>query len=657
MGAVSSCRNVSLSSTFHNQSSTDFQDSVGEAVLALARVTSGGVLVFLPSYSLLERLMERWADIGFLREFDREESYTATYRGTRIFKEPRNSTDLEEELSSYYATVDEGQKQAILFAVCRGKVSEGIDFSDDYARTVVVVGIPFANVSSLQVVLKRQFQDNKKQSDDTGQALSGEQWYCQQAYRAVNQAVGRCIRHINDFGAIILCDPRFHLKQTQQELSRWMRSSVKNHTGIEDVILPLRMFFMENQDRFRNHLSALREEKARQSAQALSAHSEMTHRENLRRERRKRKGRGRRVQGSATLDTEEDACHHRQTTLAQAFLKHASKPIKVEPPCALSRPESSVQGTSDDDDAMEIAECKESDHCFSTILSDIMANCVDDEQLLDAAAVERAVQCMTVTWRTGVPRLLTEPPVHDEVIVGDVPEELSFLSRRLGFLLHSGAVVCAIPLNWQDDRDDTISGSGESVEGPFRKCAPAATSGRPGWDSFQTDLWIAEDGVVYRLLFLRPVQSDSGDVSDQPPEDRDILVAAKVIACGKDHLGFMDMCFINMRVLLKWSQGVSTTMPMLSVRDNDIDEGHVRGPFSSLLCASGGAPQDLSNASDSKRGSASGVDRDPYNVSGSDDDDFASPPYACRSGLGGCSSKRSSSFASRRKLSLGGPKK
>lgn len=41
------------------------------------------------------------------------------------------------------------------------------------------------------------------------QFLTGEDWYTQQALRAVNQAVGRVIRHRHDFGAIIFCDERF----------------------------------------------------------------------------------------------------------------------------------------------------------------------------------------------------------------------------------------------------------------------------------------------------------------------------------------------------------------------------------------------------------------------------------------------------------------
>ena len=36
-------------------------------------------------------------------------------------------------------------------AVCRGKVSEGLDFSDDNARAVITIGIPFPNVKDLQV--------------------------------------------------------------------------------------------------------------------------------------------------------------------------------------------------------------------------------------------------------------------------------------------------------------------------------------------------------------------------------------------------------------------------------------------------------------------------------------------------------------------------
>jgi Rad3-related DNA helicase len=48
-----------------------------------------------------------------------------------------------------------------LFAVCRGKVSEGIDFSDNMARAVVITGIPFPNLYDPKVKLKREYIDSR----------------------------------------------------------------------------------------------------------------------------------------------------------------------------------------------------------------------------------------------------------------------------------------------------------------------------------------------------------------------------------------------------------------------------------------------------------------------------------------------------------------
>ena len=86
-----------------------------------------------------------------------------------------------------------GVDGALFIAVCRGKVSEGLDFADNNARAVICVGIPFPNWKDPKVELKMKYNDKKRAKDEN--ILQGRQWYEIQAFRALNQALGRCIRH------------------------------------------------------------------------------------------------------------------------------------------------------------------------------------------------------------------------------------------------------------------------------------------------------------------------------------------------------------------------------------------------------------------------------------------------------------------------------
>ena len=68
---------------------------------------------------------------------------------------------------------------ALMMAVCRGKVSEGIDFKDNHARAVITVSIPYPSVMDLNVKLKKQYNDRNQHR----QLLPGNQWYEIQAFR------------------------------------------------------------------------------------------------------------------------------------------------------------------------------------------------------------------------------------------------------------------------------------------------------------------------------------------------------------------------------------------------------------------------------------------------------------------------------------------
>lgn len=154
-----------------------------------------------------------------------------------IFVEAKNSKDCNDTVLKYYEKIkDKRSSGAIMFAVCRGKISEGIDFNDNNGRAVIVTGLPFPLFTDPRVILKRQYLDEHKTS-------SGNLWYNQQTYRAVNQAIGRVIRHKNDYGAILLCDERFSQMSSISQLPGWMRGHIKKISEYNLALDELGKFF------------------------------------------------------------------------------------------------------------------------------------------------------------------------------------------------------------------------------------------------------------------------------------------------------------------------------------------------------------------------------------------------------------------------------
>lgn len=202
----------------------------------------GGVLVFFPSYSFLESMLKIWRETKVYDEMVtvckavveesrmRKVPASGQVNGVGVIKrlDADEDSDSEEDaihvesiVSNFHKAIAKYSK-CLLLAVCRGKVSEGIDFKDNFARSVILVGIPFAPFLDPRVRQKQKYLDNKINSlshfqswpmANTSQRkavprLSGREWYNQTAIRAVNQAVGRIIRHKKDWGAVFLLDER-----------------------------------------------------------------------------------------------------------------------------------------------------------------------------------------------------------------------------------------------------------------------------------------------------------------------------------------------------------------------------------------------------------------------------------------------------------------
>lgn len=222
---------VTLNATYHNTETFQFQDEVGSLLLKICTVIPHGVLCFLPSYSMLDKLVARWQMTGLWNEIETKKFIVCEPRGQHENFE-RSMREFYEVIQETEARSSDGIDGALFIAVCRGKVSEGLDFADNNARAVVTIGIPFPNIKDFQVNLKRKYNDSNCAKKSI---MSGSEWYETQAFRALNQALGRCIRHKTDYGALIIVDERFQkYPRYVSSLSKWIRKELV-HYGSFDV--------------------------------------------------------------------------------------------------------------------------------------------------------------------------------------------------------------------------------------------------------------------------------------------------------------------------------------------------------------------------------------------------------------------------------------
>lgn len=161
-----------------------------------------------------------------------------------IYCETKNESSdvLKSTMKSYYNSIEK-ENGAVFMAVLRGKVSEGVDFTDMYGRATIIIGVPFAPFRDIKITSKMTYMDGKQVWGK--KMLSGSEWYRLDAIRAVNQAIGRVIRHKNDYGAILLCDCRFNEERLKQYLSTWVMKILnsRNSVNFRTMTEQLEVFF------------------------------------------------------------------------------------------------------------------------------------------------------------------------------------------------------------------------------------------------------------------------------------------------------------------------------------------------------------------------------------------------------------------------------
>ncbi|KAK6124986.1 hypothetical protein DH2020_041260 [Rehmannia glutinosa] len=242
--------------SYKARSSSTMIAELGLLLSNLVTVVPEGVVVFFSSFDYESRVYEAWKASGILSRIMKKK---------RVFREPRKSTDVEAVLREYKETIDELSIQgptscngAILLAVVGGKISEGINFSDGAGRCIVMVGLPYPSPSDVELIervkhieglgktilsTKSVYGESHNGDVETGFHIlksckgRGKEYYENLCMKAVNQSVGRAIRHINDYAAILLVDARYasdspkrSFSHSTDKLPQWIKSHLVTTT-------------------------------------------------------------------------------------------------------------------------------------------------------------------------------------------------------------------------------------------------------------------------------------------------------------------------------------------------------------------------------------------------------------------------------------------
>lgn len=145
-------------------------------------------IVFLPSYDLMDRVLE---------------NLNMSRLSRKVLKEQRYMTKEEKEgfVDKFRSNGGINDRAKVLFAVTSGSFAEGLDLPDDMLEMVIVVGLPLGVPDLYTNAVIRHYEKKFRRGQLYG--------YIYPAMTKIIQAAGRCIRTEEDRGVVVLMDNRF----------------------------------------------------------------------------------------------------------------------------------------------------------------------------------------------------------------------------------------------------------------------------------------------------------------------------------------------------------------------------------------------------------------------------------------------------------------
>ena len=246
---------TALDFTFEKRQHPATVAELGRCVRDLAKTIPDGLVVFFPSYAYLEHVVTAWragASGSGRSGLATDSAWDQILVHKNIFRESKTSST-DDVLRAYAAAIEAsaarstGPQGALLLAVIGGRLSEGINFADRLGRGVAVVGLPFPNARSAEWKARLAHVERQQGGGAAGAAAARE-YYENACMRAVNQSIGRAIRHKGDYASIVLLDRRYGTARIKEKLPGWIRAAVERNAGSERfgaALEDMRRFFAE----------------------------------------------------------------------------------------------------------------------------------------------------------------------------------------------------------------------------------------------------------------------------------------------------------------------------------------------------------------------------------------------------------------------------
>lgn len=259
--------------SFSKRSDKRMIHELGISILNICTAVPDGVVVFFPSYGYLEEVVAVWG--GGAAEPQKQQQQPSNTAGPpsvwsrlqskkAVFRESKGGSS-DDVLAQYSEAIlgnggssdpskpasqqNRTTTGALLLSVVGGKMSEGINFSDRLGRCVVIVGLPYPNINSPDWKARIEYIETTTTSrllaaNDNTNPTSGKppiisnadatakakdaarDFYENACMRAVNQSIGRAIRHQGDYAAIVLLDRRFGADRIRRKLPGWIRAGM-----------------------------------------------------------------------------------------------------------------------------------------------------------------------------------------------------------------------------------------------------------------------------------------------------------------------------------------------------------------------------------------------------------------------------------------------